>query len=80
MNATSKPKNVPISKRIEPGTSKADNSCSITQDVSLIAIPCISYNELVEATKNWNKTNCIGSGGFGEVYKGTYSEIFFLCF
>lgn len=71
VNAASKPKHVPIYKGIEPGTRKADgNSCSITQDVSLISIPCISYNELVEATKNWNKSNCIGSGGFGEVYKG----------
>lgn len=32
----------------------------------------INYNELVEATGNWDKANILGSGGFGVVYKGKW--------
>ncbi|KAF3792180.1 putative leucine-rich repeat receptor-like serine/threonine-protein kinase [Nymphaea thermarum] len=33
--------------------------------------PKISYRELVEATNNFDRSNMVGSGRFGRVYKGT---------
>lgn len=35
-------------------------------------IPLISYDELKLATDNWNKSNILGCGGFGTVYKGRW--------
>lgn len=35
-------------------------------------IPRISYDELVEATNNWNRARILGSGGFGTVYRGSW--------
>lgn len=34
----------------------------------------IDYQELVEATQNWNPENNLGSGGFGEVFKGEWKQ------
>lgn len=36
------------------------------------SIPHIPYNELVYATKEWNKNLILGRGGFGIVYKGRW--------
>lgn len=34
----------------------------------------IDYQELVEATGNWSPDNNLGSGGFGEVFKGEWKQ------
>lgn len=35
-------------------------------------IPKIEYDELLDATNNWNEKNILGKGGFGTVYKGKW--------
>ena len=37
--------------------------------IALIAIMTYSGDELREATNNFNSDNCLGKGGFGEVYQ-----------
>ncbi|XP_068625595.1 serine/threonine-protein kinase pelle [Battus philenor] len=36
------------------------------------AIPMVHYEELKAATDNWNDSNLLGKGGFGQVYKGVW--------
>ncbi|XP_050520161.1 serine/threonine-protein kinase pelle-like isoform X2 [Daktulosphaira vitifoliae] len=36
--------------------------------------PLITYDELGKATNNWNKTNILGKGGFGVVFKGIWKN------
>ncbi|XP_026323013.1 serine/threonine-protein kinase pelle isoform X2 [Hyposmocoma kahamanoa] len=46
----------------------AENDDFIRQHVS--AIPLLKYEDLRESTNNWSKSNLLGQGGFGQVYKG----------
>jgi len=34
----------------------------------------ITYNELEQATNYWNKSNILGKGGFGVVFKGIWKN------
>lgn len=36
--------------------------------------PLITYKELEEATNYWNKSNILGKGGFGVVFKGIWKN------
>lgn len=36
--------------------------------------PLITYNELEQATNYWNKSNILGKGGFGVVFKGIWKN------
>ncbi|XP_026323012.1 serine/threonine-protein kinase pelle isoform X1 [Hyposmocoma kahamanoa] len=48
----------------------AENDDFIRQHVS--AIPLLKYEDLRESTNNWSKSNLLGQGGFGQVYKGEW--------
>ncbi|CAG4979015.1 unnamed protein product [Colias eurytheme] len=39
---------------------------------SVSAIPMLRYEDLREATNNWNDSNLLGRGGFGQVFKGEW--------
>lgn len=36
--------------------------------------PLITYTELERATNYWNKSNILGKGGFGVVFKGIWKN------
>lgn len=36
--------------------------------------PLITYKELEHATNFWNKSNILGKGGFGVVFKGIWKN------
>lgn len=65
--------------KIRVGTSRA----SAMSDISSVAesagaIPQIPYEDLQRSTDNWNQANILGKGGFGIVFKGSFSSNFSL--
>lgn len=42
----------------------------MARQVCIKPIACFTTNALVDATENWNQRRCLGSGGFGAVFRG----------
>ncbi|CAH0401606.1 unnamed protein product [Chilo suppressalis] len=42
---------------------------------NVAAIPMLPYDELKEATNNWNASNMLGQGGFAQVFKGEWKQL-----
>lgn len=47
---------------------------SVTFSSAEACTPLITYTELEQATNYWNKSNILGKGGFGVVFKGIWKN------
>ncbi|KAL3620749.1 hypothetical protein CASFOL_035661 [Castilleja foliolosa] len=67
-------------RRAESAARKSDPFASWDPNTNSGGVPqlkgakCFSFEELKRSTNNFSDTNCIGSGGYGKVYRGTLSE------
>uniref|UniRef100_T1GI01 non-specific serine/threonine protein kinase n=1 Tax=Megaselia scalaris TaxID=36166 RepID=T1GI01_MEGSC len=55
-------------------SSQSNQKFEVRHLVNQITIPRIDYQELKEATNDFNPKNSLGKGGFGYVYKGVWKK------
>ena len=56
--------------RLRPTNQNQNNEPDPDSGRLFFGVPIFSYNELHEATNNFNSSNKLGDGGFGSVYYG----------
>nr|QJR84048.1 CARD1-like protein 3 [Phtheirospermum japonicum] len=67
-------------RRAESAAKKSDPFASWDPNTNSGGVPqlkgakCFSFEELKRSTNNFSETNCIGTGGYGKVYRGTLSD------